>query len=173
MALIAPGSRMNWTDYVIIALLLFSCVAGLLRGLLREVISLVTWVAAVWLAWSFADTLAPHLGGALSDAAVRPWAARTIIFVAVLLVGAAVGALVSRFVRLSLFSGLDRLLGFVFGLLRGVVALGLLAMLCHAVRLSDESWYRASTLVPYAEQAGNVLRGLVGERKIRASQSTA
>ena len=164
---------MNWTDYLLIAVLVFSSVAGLMRGLLREVISLFTWVAAVWIAWSFAASLEPYLGGALSDSAVRPWAARTIIFVAVLLIGAALGALVSHFVRLSLFSGVDRLLGLLFGLLRGVVALGVLAMLAHAVRLHEEPWYRQSLLVPYAEQAGNVLRGLVGERKIRASQTTA
>ncbi|HVN98985.1 MAG TPA: CvpA family protein [Steroidobacteraceae bacterium] len=164
---------MNWTDYAIIAVLLASCVVGLVRGLLREVISLITWVAAVWLAWAFAGTLEPHLGGALSDEAVRPWAARTIIFVVVLLAGAGIGAIVAYFVRLSIFSSLDRLLGLVFGLLRGAVVLGLLAMLCHAVRLDQETWYRGSTLVPYAEQAGNVLRGLVGERKIRASSMTA
>jgi membrane protein required for colicin V production len=164
---------MNWTDYAIIAVLAASCVVGLMRGLLREVVSLITWIAAVWLAWSFADVLEPHLGGALSDAAVRPWAARTIIFVLVLLAGAGIGAIVSYFVRLSIFSSLDRLLGLVFGLLRGAVVLGLLAILCHAVRLNDESWYRESTLVPYAEHAGNVLRGLVGERKIPASPMTA
>ena len=160
---------MNWTDYVIIALLVFSCIAGLMRGLLREIISLFTWLAAVWLAWEFAGLIEPHLGGALSAEAVRPWAARTIIFVSVLLVGAALGSIITHFVRLSLFSGIDRLLGFVFGFLRGAVVLGVLAMLCHAVRLQDESWYRGSMLVPYAEQAGNVLRALVGEGKIRAS----
>jgi membrane protein required for colicin V production len=73
-------------------------------------------------------------------------------------------------VRLTVFSGIDRLLGMLFGLLRGVVVLGLLAMLAHAVRLHEEPWYRGSVLVPYAEQAGNVMRTLVGERKIRASQ---
>ena len=164
---------MNWADYILIALLVFSSVAGLMRGLLREMISLFTWVAAVWIAWTFSTSLEPYLGGALSDTAVRPWAARTIIFVGVLLVGTAVGALVGHFLRLSLFSGVDRLLGLVFGLLRGVVALGVLAMLAHAVRLHEEPWYRQSLLVPYAEQAGNVLRGLVGERKIRASPQSA
>lgn len=164
---------MNWTDYAIIAVLAASCIVGIVRGLLREVISLITWVAAVWLAWAFAGALEPHLGGALSDEAVRPWAARTIIFVLVLLAGAGIGAVVSYFVRLSIFNSLDRLLGLVFGLLRGAVALGLLAMLCHAVRLDQETWYRQSTLVPYAEHAGNVLRGIVGERKIPASPMTA
>jgi membrane protein required for colicin V production len=157
---------MIWTDYLIITLVLFSCLYGLMRGLLRELISLCTWIAAVLLAWRCAGWLEPHLGGALADPDVRPWAARALIFAGVLLIGTAVGGVVNHFVRLSIFSGLDRLLGFVFGLLRGVVAIGLLAILCHAVRLQDEAWYRKSALVPYAESAGNVLRALVGERII-------
>jgi len=164
---------MNWTDYLIVAALIFSALAGVMRGLLREVISLLSWIAAVWIAWTFADTLAPNLGGALADPAVRPWAARTIIFVGVLLVGMALGALLGHFVRLSVFSGVDRLFGMVFGVLRGAVVLGVLAILAHAVRVQDESWYRDALLVPYAEQAGNVLRGLVGERRIRAAHLSA
>ena len=163
---------MNWTDYVIILLLAFSCVAGLYRGLLREVVSLVTWVLAVLLSWHMASLLEPHLGGALSSDAVRPWAARVIIFVVVMMVGAAVGALVTYFVRLALLGSIDRMLGFAFGFLRGLIVLGLLAMLCHAVRLSDERWYRESTLVPYVEHVGNLLRALVGEGKIRSPEAT-
>jgi len=164
---------MNWTDYVIIALLVFSSIAGLMRGLLREIISLVSWLAAVVLAWQYASELEPYLGGALNGEGVRPWAARAIIFITVLLIGAAIGAIVTRFTRLSIFSGTDRLLGFVFGMLRGIVVLGVLAILCHAVRLDEEPWYRASTLAPYAQKVGNVLRSLVGEGSIRAASLTA
>ena len=164
---------MNWTDYVIIALVAFSCVAGLYRGLMREVVSLVTWLAAFWLAWHFAYLLEPHLGGALSAEGVRTWAARTIIFVAVLLLGSAIGAIVTHFVRVSLLSSLDRLLGFLFGFLRAALALGVLVMVCHAVRLNEEHWYQNSTLVPYAEHAGNLLRALVGESKVHALSETA
>ena len=164
---------MNWTDYAIISVLALSCAAGLYRGLLREVVSLVTWVAAVLLSWHLAHLLEPHLGGALSSEAVRPWAARAIIFVGVLILGAVVGAFVTHFVRLALLSSIDRLLGFLFGFLRGVIVLGLLTLLCHAVRLHQEPWYRNSTLVPYAEHAGNILRTLVGESKIPASAVTS
>ena len=68
--------HMNWIDYLLIALIVFSCVAGLMRGLLREVISLLTWVAGVVIAWNYSDLLEPRLGGALANEAVRPWAAR-------------------------------------------------------------------------------------------------
>ena len=164
---------MNWTDYLIIALMAFSCVAGVYRGLMREVASLVTWVAAVILAWHFSYLLEPHLGGALSDPSVRPWAARTIIFVLVMLLGTAIGALVTHFVRVSLLSSVDRMLGLLFGFLRGAVVLGILCILCHAVRLSGEHWYQESTLVPYAEHAGNLVRALVGESRVHALSETA
>jgi membrane protein required for colicin V production len=157
---------MNWADYLLIALVLISCIAGLMRGLLREVIALVTWVLAVWLAWAYAPLLEPHLGGALAGDAVRPWAARTLIFIVVVLLGTAIGVLVSHFVRLSLFTGVDRFFGGVFGLLRGWVIIGLFVILCHALRLDGQSWWRGSMLMPYGEHAANVLRGMVGERKM-------
>jgi membrane protein required for colicin V production len=157
---------MNWTDYFFLIVLVGSGVAGLMRGLLREAFALITWVAGVWLAWTFADSLAPHLGGALADPAVRPWAARVVIFLVVLVIGSVISAIVSHYVRLSIFNSVDRLLGFLFGLVRGIVVLGVLAILCHAVRLNDEEWYRHSLLVRYAERSGNVLRAVVGERKI-------
>jgi hypothetical protein len=53
-------------------------------------------------------------------------------------------------------------------LIRSALVVGLFVILCHAVRLDGESWWRDSKLVPFAEQAANVLRGLVGERKIHA-----
>ena len=157
---------MSWADYLIIAIMVFSSVAGLMRGVLREGIAIVTWFAALFLAWSYGPLLEPALGGALSDEAVRPWAARALVFIAVMMAGMAIGAIATHFVRLSIFNSMDRLLGFVFGVVRGCIVLGVLAILCHAVRLHEEKWYERSLLVPYAEQSGNVLRGLLGERKI-------
>jgi membrane protein required for colicin V production len=162
---------MNWIDYLLIALIVFSCVAGVLRGLLREVIALVTWLAAVWVAWHYADVLAPRLGGALATEGVSAWAARTIIFLAVVLIGTLIGAIVGRVVRLSIFSGTDRFFGGIFGFLRGLVMIGLFVMLCHALRLNGEHWWRSSTLIPYGERAANVLRGMVGEGKILIEHS--
>jgi membrane protein required for colicin V production len=162
---------MNWIDYLLIALIVISCVAGVLRGLLREVIVLVTWIAAVWIAWHYADVLERHLGGVLANESVRAWAARTIIFVALVVLGSCVSGVVGRLVRLSIFSGTDRFFGGIFGFLRALVMIGLLVMLCHALRLTGEPWWRGSTLIPYGERAANVLRGMVGESKIRAEHS--
>lgn len=158
---------MTVLDYIILGVVLFSAVAGLLRGFLREVCSLVTWIVAFWAAWHYGPLLEPHLGGALRDPPVSTWAARVPIFLVVLMCGTALGALVTHVMRLSLFSSLDRLLGFLLGVLRGLVVLGVGAMICHAVRLDGEIWWKGSRLVPYVESVANLLRSVGGEEWVR------
>src|SRR5687767_11258268 len=121
-------------DYIILGLILLSAIAGVVRGFLKEVCSLITWVLAIWLAWHYGPLLVPYLGGVLEREPYGLWVGRAIVFVLVLVVGAIVGFAVGHFVRLSLFSGLDRMLGFVLGLLRGVVIVGFAIMLAQTVK---------------------------------------
>ena len=157
---------MNLTDYVVIGAIALSAIVGAARGFLREVIAFGSWVVALFLGWHFATLIEPHLGGALADSEVAPWAARIIIVILVLLLGAAVGAIAAHFVRLSIFSGMDRFLGFGFGLLRGLVLLGVFVILGQLLRLEDEQWWRHSRLMPYGESIANGLRVLVGEARV-------
>jgi membrane protein required for colicin V production len=154
---------MNLADYLVIAAIIISAVIGAVRGFLREAIALVTLIIALFLAWHFADLLEPHLGGLLAKPPTSTWAARTIIFIVVLLIGMGVAAVLGYFVRLSLFSGTDRLLGFVFGLLRGVVLLGVFVILGQLLRLDTEKWWEKSRLMPFGESVASGLRAIVGE----------
>jgi membrane protein required for colicin V production len=156
---------MNSADYLIIAAILISAAIGAARGFLREAISLGAWVVALFVAWHFSDFVEPYLGGLLAGSAVRPWAARVIIVVLLLLLGSIVGAALAHFVRLSIFSGTDRLLGFAFGLLRGCVLLGVFVILGQLLRLQGEPWWGHSTLIPYGESIANVVRVLVGAER--------
>ena len=162
---------MNATDYLVISAVIISAVVGAARGFLRESIAVGAWLIALLLAWHFSDLIAPHLGGLMSDSEVRPWAARIIIVVLVLLLGAGVGATLGHFVRLSIFSGMDRLLGFFFGLLRGFVLLGVFVILGQLLRLQGEHWWRGSLLIPYGESIANGLRTIVGEQRVHYSSS--
>src|SRR5882724_2942990 len=164
-----PDPRMNVTDYLVIAAVVISAIVGALRGFLREAVALVAWLVALFIAWHFADLIEPHLGGLLAGSYVKPWAARVIIVLLILLLGAAVGAMLAHFVRLSIFSGMDRFLGLVFGLLRGVVLLGVFVILGQTLRLDGEHWWTRSLLIPYGESVANGLRSLVGEQRVRHS----
>jgi membrane protein required for colicin V production len=154
---------MNTTDYVILAAILISALVGAARGFLREAIALVTWIAALLLAWHFSDLIEPHLGGVLSAPAVKPWVARLIILLVVLLIGALIGGVADRFVRLSIFSGMDRLAGLAIGALRGLVLFGIFVVLGQMLHLDREHWWHDSHLMPTGESVANALRFLVGE----------
>ena len=153
---------MNIADYVVIAAVALSAIVGTLRGFLREAIALAAWLVALFVAWHFSDMIEPHLGGLLAAGNVRPWAARVIIVALILLLGAGIGAIMGHYVRLSIFSGLDRFLGFLFGAARGLVLIGVFVILGQLLRLDGEVWWRHSMLLPYGHSVANGLRVLVG-----------
>jgi membrane protein required for colicin V production len=163
-------ATMKSADYWVVAIILLSAIIGLMRGFLREAVAVIAWLVGLFIAWHFGAWLAPHLGGLLSDADVRPWAARAILLVLVLFIGSIIGAFIGHFVRLSIFSGTDRFLGFAFGLLRGAVVVGVLVIICQLLRLDDEHWWRESVLAPYAEHVADVLRTLVGAEHHHVTQ---
>ena len=153
---------MNIADYVVIAAVVLSAVVGAVRGFLREAIALAAWLVALFVAWHFSDMIAPHLGGLLAASYVRPWAARVIIVALILLLGAGLGAIIGHYVRLSIFSGVDRFLGFLFGAARGLVLIGVFVILGQLLKLDGEMWWRHSMLLPYGHSVANGLRVLVG-----------
>jgi membrane protein required for colicin V production len=150
-------------DYIILAILLASALVGAFRGFLREVFSVVAWILAIWLAWKFAPALQPRLGGVLKDPVYGLWAARALIFLPIVVAGYGLGAVVNHLVRLSMFSGLDRLLGFVLGLTRGVVIVGIGIILAQAAQLDTEAWWKNSRVADGFTPVANVLRSLAGD----------
>ncbi len=89
---------------------------GFIRGFVREAIGVIAWLGGLWLAWRYAHMVEPLLAGRVGDPPVSTWAARTLIVLAVLIVGWIVAGLLSYMLRHSGLSiMLDRLLGLVTG----------------------------------------------------------
>jgi membrane protein required for colicin V production len=149
---------MTPVDYVILLLSLVSVVVGVWRGFTTEALSLVTLLAAIALAWTFAGLLEPSLGSWASAVEVRLWTARVIIFVAVLVVGGLVSWLARKLIRHTGLSGLDRTLGAGFGLLRAAVLLGLVVIVLQFAELDQEAWWQEARLRPYAERAAAAVK---------------
>jgi membrane protein required for colicin V production len=158
-------------DYIILAILIMSALMGLVRGLLREAIAVITWFLAIVLAWNFGPSLEPHLGGVLVGSPLRIWAARALIFVGVLLLGGAISVIVSNYVRVSMFAGLDKFLGFVFGIIRGIVIVGAFTIAVQALRMDEDPSWKRSKLMPYAIGVADALRGIVGEKLERLEKT--
>ncbi|HSD73381.1 MAG TPA: CvpA family protein, partial [Steroidobacteraceae bacterium] len=112
---------------------------------------------------TFSPSIEPMLGGLLSGPQVRVWVARLIILVLVVLAGNLVGFVVTRAVRYSPFGVADRMLGVLFGLLRGALLIGVGVILGELLELDGEPWWSKSTLLPYSEFLGDWVRALVNE----------
>jgi membrane protein required for colicin V production len=151
-------------DVLILVVLLGSTVIGALRGFVREAVSVVFWVLAVWGAWQFGPVVEPHLGGLLADPSIAPWVGRLVILVLILLIGWVAGMLLSYFTRSIGLGPLDRVIGVLFGIVRGMVLVGLMIIGGELLHMNQEEWWNRSKLVPYGETVGDWLRAMVGEK---------
>jgi membrane protein required for colicin V production len=153
---------MTPVDYIVAAAVLLSLVFGVVRGFLRESVALLGWLVGLWLAWRYAYVVEPFLGGALTDTELQSWLARALVLMAVVIASWLLGAMLSWLVQRSgLTLGVDRMLGGLFGLVRGAVIVGFAVMLGQAAELQDEPWWRESKLMPVAVEMAAVLRGYV------------
>ncbi|MEO7387567.1 MAG: CvpA family protein, partial [Gammaproteobacteria bacterium] len=112
---------MTTVDYILLGMLVVSTLVGVLRGLIREALSLVIWVAATWCAARFGDQAARLFATVLHDSLLQLWAGRLTLFVGILFAGSVVAWVVGYFVRRSVITATDRVLGMLFGLARGIV----------------------------------------------------
>jgi len=156
------GDRL--ADVFILVLLIGSTLIGALRGFIREAVSVAFWIVAIWASWKLGPGIEPHLGGLLADPNVAPWAARLMILVLVLVLGWLVGMLLNHYTHSLGFGPIDRILGLIFGIVRGMLLLGLLIIGGELLQLNHEDWWVHSNLVPYGENVGDWLRAMVGEK---------
>lgn len=153
---------MTPVDYILAAAVLLSVLFGAARGFLRESVALLGWLVGLWLAWRYAYVVEPYLGGYIAGTELQSWAARAIVLLAVVIASWMLGAMLNYLVQRSgLTLGVDRLLGGVFGLVRGAVIVGFAVMLGQAAGLPAEPWWRESKLMPVGEEMAGVLRGYV------------
>lgn len=137
-----------WVDYVILGLLVVSGLLGLLRGFVREMFSLMTWVAAVWIAIHFSDAFARQLESWISEGPLRKAAAFCIVLFGTLLVGAVAGGLIAKLLSSAGLSGTDRLVGLIFGVIRGALLAALLLAVAERTPLPQSPWWKQSVLIP-------------------------
>jgi membrane protein required for colicin V production len=142
----------SWIDYAIVAICVASAAFGFWRGFVKEAIALATWLVAILLAWQGAWLVEERLGEWTAAPELRVWAARAIIFVGVLIVGGLLSWALRGLIRRSALNGTDRTLGALFGVGRGVLLVGLLAIVVTLAGLNEESWWADARLRPFCEQ---------------------
>ena len=139
----------NMLDYIFLGIIFISVIIGLVRGFVREAISLVTWFCAFIAALKFSPWVAELLHSAISHTMTRYIVAGFLIFVAVLIVGAIVSKLVHLLISVTGFGLFDRLLGFIFGAARGILSGAVILLLIGASPYQNADWVKQSQLAPH------------------------
>lgn len=143
----------NELDWVLLVIIFLSTLVGISRGMVREIFALVGWCAAFFVSLFYAQDLAPKL----PMGSVGPMV-RTIISIVLIVIGCVfVAGLIGKILR-NLLSSIsigaeDRILGCLFGFLRGLLVVGVLVYLCGSIQyISSQTWWRASVVVPWIEK---------------------
>ena len=149
---------MTWVDYAILAIIGISALISIFRGLVREVLSLLAWGCAFWVAWSFMQEAAGWFGGVVSVPSARLVLGFATLFVGTLLVAGLVNLLIGKLIASTGLTGTDRMLGVLFGVGRGVVIVATLVLVARLTPVPQDPWWRASLLLPRFEAAAHVMR---------------
>ena len=138
-------------DIIIAVALVASIVIGFVRGFVKEAISIATLVIAVWGALYFGPVVGDFSESWISSSEMQAWFGRILVFAIILSVGGLIGWGVSKLVRLSVLSSLDRFLGSLFGALRGLLLAALFVLAGQFAGFNNDDWWLQSRLLPHFE----------------------
>ncbi|AOY93343.1 bacteriocin production protein [Cupriavidus sp. USMAA2-4] len=146
-------------DYGVAFILIASGLVGVLRGLVREVLALIGWVVAFWVAYHYAPTAAQWVpesvpGGALAREALG----FVVLFIGTVIAAALAATLLGQLMERTGLKPADRGLGLVFGLLRGALVVMFVVTLAGLTKLPEEAFWRDAVSRPYVVEAMDSLR---------------
>ncbi len=139
----------NYIDWIIISITLFSVAISLLRGFVREVMSLAIWIVAFFIAAKFYPYLASYITQ-IESPYLRNGIAMGILFVTTLIIGGIINYLLGQLVDKTGLTGTDRVLGGCFGLLRGVLIVSALLFFADTfTQIHQTEMWKTSQLIPH------------------------
>lgn len=107
-------------DLIVLSIIVISVVVSLMRGFVKEALSLAGWLVSLWIAMTFSSGMAELFGDSIKDPTLRLLAAFVSLFILSLMVGAIINFFATQLVQRAGLTGVDRTIGVVFGILRGI-----------------------------------------------------
>ncbi len=142
----------NYADVIIAGVVLFCMLISMRRGMVVEVIAIGSLVAAVFVAVEYGEVAAERfIGNRIRDDLVRHYVAMGGLFVCTMFAGSALNYIIATFVRTGPLRGADRMLGAIFGLVRGVIIVCVGISLLSLTATISEGWWSRSILIEHLE----------------------
>ena len=139
---------MATADIVVLVIVGVSCLFGIFRGFVKEVLSLVFWVAAIVFGGLFGAKLGSLLSGVIATIWIQKMVGFVLIFLVVVITGALLGNLLSNLLSKAGLGGVNRALGGLFGIVRGIVIISVVLMMLSPFDF-PKRFYQDSVSIPY------------------------
>lgn len=123
----------NNLDYIVLGIILVSGVLALMRGFVREALSLASWMGAFYVASKFYPLALPFVHKSIKSEPAATMGSATMVFVVVLIIFSIISFLISRMIRGEALTAIDRSLGFIFGVLRGALFVCIIYLVAQTV----------------------------------------
>lgn len=138
-------------DYLVLGILLASAILGAWRGLVGEILSILAWVLALVAAWMFGAEIGAALYSGIGDSMLRLVAGFVTVILLVLVVIALLKLLMRGLLKAIGLSLTDRMLGVLFGLMRGLAILLVIVILGGLTSAPKQPWWREARFAPPLE----------------------
>lgn len=148
-------------DLVLLGVIGISTLISFMRGFLKELISLLTWVVAFVVGMFYAANLAPFLPASIDIPSLRLASAFVTLFISTLLIGGILNAVVALLVQKTGLSGTDRSIGAIFGLVRGVFLVSALILLGSLTPMPQDPWWKQSLVIQHLTPIAQWMRDLL------------
>ncbi len=152
---------MTALDWILIAIGALSAFWGLLRGLVREVLSVAGWVASFWLAQKYAEQAGAWLPWTSSNDTLKHLAGFAVVFLAVLVLSTLLALLMKKLASAAGLGPLDRLLGAIFGAFRGLLLLLTLTIVVELSPWRDSEFWQAAGVAQWLQATLHTLSPLL------------
>jgi membrane protein required for colicin V production len=145
-------------DYLVLFVLITSVIVSTMRGVVREVLSLLGWIVAFVAANAYSPQLAAMLPEAIPGEAIRLMVAFVAMFFGVRILMGLLGMAVGALIEAGGLSLVDRGLGAFFGLGKGLVIVLAAVILCGMTSLPKQAFWRDAMLSPFAESGARAVK---------------
>lgn len=140
--------HMNYFDYFIIVIVGISAIMGFARGLVQEIIALLTWIMAFFVAIVFANDVSVYLAQFVKFQIAARILAFLFLFFTTWIIGVAVNMLFSRLASTPGLSIWNHLFGTFFGIARGFVIIAVIIFLVFNTSWKESNWFKNSLYAP-------------------------
>jgi membrane protein required for colicin V production len=145
-------------DYLVLFVLVCSVVISTLRGLVKELFSLLGWIVAFVVANAYSETLATLLPDMIPGNVTRLIVAFLVLFIGVRLLMMLLTMAMDEFIKATGLTLADRGLGSLFGFARGLVIVLAAVLICGMTALPQQPFWKDALFSPYAETAARTVK---------------